>query len=153
MRMGVGEICSREVVFARRADSVAQAARLMREHHVGSLVVVDERDGQRFPAGMLTDRDVAVGVVALGLDPGRTPVETAMPGEVVCVRDTDGLGRAAALMRAQGVRRLPVVDGKGELVGILSADDMLDVLAEELYCLAGMVTQGQRREREERKAA
>jgi CBS domain-containing protein len=151
--MGVGEICSHEVVFAKRNDSVALAARLMREHHVGTVVVVDERNGRRFPVGILTDRDIAVGVVALGADPGKCDVEGVMPAEVVCVRDTDGLGRAIALMRAQGVRRLPVIDGSGALVGVLSADDVLEVLAEELYCLGGMMARGERYEREHRKAA
>jgi CBS domain-containing protein len=151
--MGVGEICSREVVYAKRNESVAQAARLMREHHVGSIVVADERNGRRFPIGIITDRDIAVGVVALGVDPEKRNVEGVMPAEVVCVRETDGLGRAVALMRAQGVRRLPVIDGSGALVGVLGADDVLEVLSEELYCLAGMVARGERRERGERKAA
>lgn len=151
--MGVGEICSRQVVFARRNESVQQAARLMRQHHVGSVVVVDETNGRRYPVGLVTDRDIAVGVVALGIDPAKASVEAVMPGEVVCVRESDGLGRAVALMRAQGVRRLPVIDGSGALVGILSADDVLDILAEELYCLAGMVAHAERRERDERKAA
>lgn len=151
--MGVGEICSREVVFAKRNESVAQAARLMREHHVGSVVVADERNGRRFPVGIVTDRDIAVGVVALGLDPEKRNVESAMPAELVCVRENDGLGRAVALMRAQGVRRLPVIDAAGGLIGILSADDALEVLSEELYCLAGMVAAGERFERDQRKAA
>lgn len=151
--MGVGEICSREVVFARRNESVAQAARLMREHHVGSIVVADERNGRRYPVGIVTDRDIAVGVVALGLDPEKRNVDGIMPAELVCVRDSDGLGRAVALMRAQGVRRLPVIDAQGHLVGILSADDVLEVLSEELYCLAGMVARGERVESEHRKAA
>jgi len=151
--MSVGEICSREAVFAKRNDSVAQAARLMRIHHVGSVVVADERDGRRFPVGMVTDRDIAVAVVALGVDPARSTVESVMPAEVVAVRETDGLGRALALMRAQGVRRLPVIDGAGALVGVLSAGDALALLAEELYCLAGMVAHGEPRERDARKAA
>ncbi|HEX6265649.1 MAG TPA: CBS domain-containing protein, partial [Burkholderiales bacterium] len=134
-------------------DSVAQAARLMREHHVGSVVVADERDGKRFPVGIVTDRDIAIGVVALGLDPEKRNVEGVMPAELVCVRDTDGLGRAVALMRAQGARRLPVIDGAGALTGILSADDVLEILSQELYCLAGMVARGERFEREQRKAA
>jgi CBS domain-containing protein len=151
--MGVGEICSREVVFARRSESVAQAARLMRQHHVGSVVVADERNGRFYPAGIITDRDIALGVVALGQDPEKRSIEAAMPAELVCVRETDGLGRAVALMRAQGVRRLPVIDAAGALVGILSADDALEILSEELYCLAGMVARGERLERDQRKAA
>jgi CBS domain-containing protein len=115
--------------------------------------VADERNGRRYPVGIVTGRDIAVGVVALGLDPEKRNVESAMPAELVCVRETDGLGRAVALMRAQGVRRLPVIDAAGGLIGILSADDALEVLSEELYCLAGMVAAGERFEREQRKAA
>jgi CBS domain-containing protein len=151
--MGVGELCSREVVFAKRNESVALAARLMRERHVGTVVVVDERGGRRVPAGIVTDRDIAVGVVAVGLDPQKSTLGSVMPAEVVCARETDGLGRALALMRAQGVRRLPVVDGGGGLIGVLSADDVLDTLAGELHCLAGLVAAGEHSEREQRKAA
>jgi CBS domain-containing protein len=151
--MGVGDLCSREVVFAKRTESVALAARLMRERHVGTVVVVEERGGRRIPAGIVTDRDIAVGVVAVGLDPQKSTLDSVMPAEVVCARETDGLGRALALMRAQGVRRLPVVDGGGGLVGVLSADDVLETLAGELHCLAGLVAAGEHSEREQRKAA
>ena len=151
--MGVGELCSREVVFARRTESVARAARLMRERHVGAVVVVDERSGRRFPAGMVSERDIAVGVVALGLDPQKSTVEGVMPADVVCARENDGVGRALALMRAQGLQRLPVVDAGGALVGMLCADDLLEALAGEVYALAGMLAAGETRGGEERKAA
>ena len=151
--MTIGEICSREVVFVRRNESVAEAAKLMREHHIGSLVVVDESAGRRVPVGMITDRDIAVGVVALGLDPARAAVESSMRAQVVSVAETEGIGRAVALMRAQGVRRLPVVDASGALVGLLAADDLLDLFAEEISGLAAMVSRGEGRERAERRTA
>jgi len=151
--MAIGELCSREVVFVTRSESVVDAARLMREHHVGSLVVVDTAQGRRVPVGMITDRDVAVGVVALGLDPEKTLVEAAMRAEVVAIKESEGLGRAAQLMRAKGVRRLPVVDASGALVGLLAADDLLELLAEEMSGLAGMLGRGALRERTERRAA
>ena len=151
--MAIGELCSREVVFVTRSESVLDAARLMREHHVGSLVVVDTAQGRRVPVGMITDRDVAVGVVALGLDPEKTLVEAAMRAEVVAIKESDGIGRAAQLMRAKGVRRLPVVDASGALVGLLAADDLLELLAEEMSGLAGMLGRGALRERTERRAA
>jgi CBS domain-containing protein len=150
--MAIGEICSREVVFIARAESCAQAARLMREHHVGSLVVVEEAAAPGVPIGMLTDRDLAVGVMALGLDPAKTLVEAVMRPRIALVRESDGLGRAIALMRSEGVRRLPVVDADGELVGILAADDLLELFAEELSGLAAMLAKGQRLERAERRA-
>lgn len=151
--MSVGELCSREVVFAKRGESVARAARLMRERHAGAVVVVDERGGRCFPAGMVTDHDIAVSVVALGLDPQKSTVEGVMPADVVCARESDGVGRALALMRAQGVRRLPVVDAAGSLVGILCADDLLEALSCEVYALAGMLSAGEAREGEQRMAA
>ncbi len=151
--MAIGELCSRDVVFVQRNESVADAARLMREHHVGSLVVVDTSKGRRAPVGMITDRDVAVGVVALGLDPEKTQVEAAMRAEVVSVKENEGVGRAAQLMRTKGVRRLPVVDGSGALVGVLAADDLIELLAEEMSGLAGMLGRGASRERTERTAA
>jgi CBS domain-containing protein len=116
--MAIGEICSREVVFIARNESVADAARLMRQYHIGSVVVADRTGGRIIPAGMITDRDVTVGVVALGLDAEKTPVEAAMRAELVSVRESEGVGRAVQLMRSQGVRRLPVVDGSGALVGL-----------------------------------
>ena len=151
--MGVAEVCSREVVVAKRNESVTKAARLMRERHVGALVVVDERGGRPFPAGVITDHDIAVRLVALGLDPQKSTVEGLMSAEVVCARERDGLPRALALMRAQGMPRLPVVDEAGALVGMLCADEVLEALAAELYGLAGMLAAGEARAGEERKAA
>lgn len=150
--MGIGVICSREVVFIAPGESVARAARLMREHHIGSLVVVEGGPNGRRPIGMITDRDVAVGVVALGLDPEATPVEVAMRGSVAAVREDEGVSRAVALMRSEGVRRLPVVNASGVLVGLIAADDVIDLLAEEMSGLAAMLDRGIRRERKERLA-
>lgn len=151
--MAIGDICNREVVFARRHESVLSAAVLMREHHVGSLVVVDESGGKRIPAGIITDRDIAVGVVALGLDAGRTPVGDVMGPEIVCAREDMGVAECVALMRQKGLRRLPVVDASGALLGLVAADDMLELLAEEMSGLAAIVGREQRREQAQRRAA
>lgn len=151
--MAIGEICSREVVFVAMNESVADAARLMREHHVGSLVVASGDAKRRVPVGIVTDRDVAVGVVALGLDPEATTVEAAMQPGLLSVREDEGVGRAVALMKQDGVRRLPVVDASGALVGIVTADDLLDLFAGEISGLAALAPRGERRERERRRAS
>ena len=150
--MAIGEICSREVVYIARSESCAQAARLMRENHVGSLVVVAAAGKPVMPLGMITDRDLAVGVMALGLDPAKTLVEAVMRPRIALARESDGLGRAIALMRSEGVRRLPVVDADGNLVGILAADDLIELFADELSGLAAVLAKGQRLERAERRA-
>ena len=149
--MPIGEICNREVVFVRRDETVREAARLMREYHVGDLVVVDERDGRRVPTGILTDRDIAVGIVAKHLDPDALAIGDVMGPELVIVRESDGVAETIELMRTKGVRRIPVVDAGGALVGIVTADDMLDLLAEELSAIVRIVSREQRREAEYRK--
>lgn len=150
--MAIGEICNREVVFAKPNESVLSAALLMREHHVGSLVVVDEADGKRVPTGIITDRDIAVGVVALGLDPDATLVGAVMSPELIRAREDAGVAETVALMRQKGLRRLPVVDAAGSLVGLVAADDLLELLAEEMSGLASIVAREQRRETEQRRA-
>ena len=150
--MAIGEICNREVVFARPNESVLSAAILMREHHVGTLVVVEESAGKRVPTGIITDRDIAVGVVALGLDPDATLVGAVMSPELIRARDDAGVAETVALMRQKGLRRLPVVDAAGSLVGLVAADDLLELLAEEISGLASIVAREQRRETEQRRA-
>jgi CBS domain-containing protein len=138
--MAVGEICNREVVIAERSLSVVHAAQLMRTHHVGDLVVVEARDGRKYPVGILTDRDIVVGVVAAGVNPESLKVGDIMGPEVATVRESEGLFEALRYMRDKGVRRMPVVDSLGGLVGILTMDDMLSLLAEEMTELAKLVS-------------
>jgi CBS domain-containing protein len=144
--MAIGEICSREVVCAKRDATVKTAARLMREYHIGSVVVVDEPDGARIPAGVVTDRDIAVAVVALGLDPEVIQIGDIMGTDVIAVPEDTGIAEAVELMRLKGIRRVVVTDAGGYLVGIVAADDVLSLLAEEMSALASMVGREQKRE-------
>jgi len=130
--MNAGEICNRETVVARKAMSLGEAARLMREHHVGSLVVVVGRASERVPVGILTDRDIAVAVVAKELDPRALSVGDVMSAELVSVREQDSIFDALRLMRERGVRRLPVLTHSGALAGILTLDDLIELVAEQL---------------------
>jgi len=130
---------------------VTAAAQLMREYHVGSIVVVDEPNGKRMPAGIVTDRDIAVAVVALGLKPDAIQVGDVMNQELVAVREDAGVAETVELMRMKGLRRLPVTDSAGALVGIVAADDVLSLLAEEMAALASMVTREHKREVKTRK--
>lgn len=149
--MALGEICNRVAVFGRRHETVTAAAQLMREHHVGDLVVVDERDAGRVPCGILTDRDIVVGIVAKRLDPDALSIGDVMGSELVIAKESDGVSETIELMRAKGVRRIPVVDAAGHLVGIVTADDLLDLLAEELGGLARIVARERQREVAHRK--
>jgi CBS domain-containing protein len=130
--MNAGEICNREVVVAYRDTSLSAAARLMREHHVGSLIVVVERAKERVPVGILTDRDIVVAVVAKELDARTLKVGEVMSSGVFAVREQDGLAEVLRAMREHGVRRVPVVTHSGALAGLLTIDDLLELVADEL---------------------
>lgn len=148
--MAIGEICSRDVVIARREDSVREAAELMRQHHVGDIVVVEEHGGTRLPIGIVTDRDIVVAIVAKGLDPEKLTPGDIVARELTVAQETLGVAQAVELMRSRGIRRVPIVDAAGTLVGIVSADDILDLMAEELMALARMVSRQQTREAQSR---
>jgi len=151
--MPIGEICSREVVCAKRDATVKTAARLMREQHVGSIVVVEEPEDKRIPTGIVTDRDIVVAVVALGLDPEVIEIGDIMGANLVSVKEDWGIAEVVELFQLKGVRRLVVTDSDGYLVGIVAADDVLSLLAEEMSALASMVGGERKREAAMRKAA
>lgn len=130
--MNIGEICNRDVVFAYRGTPLSEAARLMREHHVGSLVIVVDRLSERVPVGIVTDRDLTVAVLAKGLDPKALTVGEVISEELATVREQDSLADALRVMRTRGVRRLPVLTHSGALAGIVTIDDILELVAEEL---------------------
>ncbi|MNC85135.1 Hypoxic response protein 1 [compost metagenome] len=148
----IASVCNRAVAFTTRETTVAAAARLMRHGHVGSLVVVERMNGgKRFPAGIVTDRDIVVEVVATGLDPAAITVGDIMAQELVVGRESDSVLETLEIMRFKGVRRLPTVDADGQLIGIVTVDDLLEVLAEELNELARIVAREQAHEATARK--
>ncbi len=144
--MPISEICNREVIIVQRNDAGLEAAKLMRQHHVGDVLVVEDRGGVRVPVGIVTDRDLVVEIMAPELDPMAITVGDIMAPDLVTVKEDTGLFEAIQFMRAKGVRRLPVVNDSGGLVGILTLDDLLELLAEELLALAKLVTQEQKKE-------
>jgi len=135
--MRIKEICSRVVVVAEPGTDLREAARLMRDHHVGALVVVEGSDGARRPIGIVTDRDIVVEVVATsGVRPENLRVGDVMSSDLVVAGEDVGVFEAVDLMQDRGTRRLPVVDGEGRLVGIITLDDVLRMIAGELTALA-----------------
>lgn len=144
--MPIGEICNREVVIVQPNSTILEAARLMRQHHVGDVLVVEDRGGLRVPVGIVTDRDLVVEIMAPELDQTAITVGDIMVPELATVKENTGVFEAIQYMRAKGVRRLPVVDDNGGLLGILTLDDLLELLAEELLALAKLVTHEQKKE-------
>jgi CBS domain-containing protein len=150
--MTIGKICNRETIIITADRTIVDAARLMRDQHVGDLVVVEELSGRRIPVGILTDRDLVVEILAKEISLGAVTVGDVMTREPLTARETDSIYDTMQRMRAKGVRRIPVVDAGGSLVGIVAVDDFLDLLSDELTALARVVTRQQARERQNRPA-
>lgn len=146
--MRVAEFCSREVIIIGKEETILDAARLMRKYHVGDVVVVEERMGKRFPVGILTDRDIVVDLIAHEIPFDAVSIEDVMSFELLTVREEDSLLDTINLMRDKGVRRLPVVDERGALTGIVTMDDMLELVTEQLAGLVKSVTREQQKERD-----
>lgn len=143
----IGGLCERDVVVAGPETTVAEAAKLMRSQHVGSVVVVDRKaGGLGVPLGVVTDRDIVVEVVATGLDANVITVSDIMAQEIVSLRADADPHYAMRLMRARGLRRLPVVTPAGHLVGLVAFDDLLEFVTEELSDLTRAVGREQARE-------
>jgi len=128
--------------------SIPDAARLMRDQHVGSLVVTDMNDGKAMPVGILTDRDIVIEIVSKDISLEQVTVGDIMTYALLKVTEDENIFDVAQRMRARGVRRVPVVSRLGELVGIIAADDILELLSEELSLLSRITT----REAEQEKA-
>lgn len=149
-RLTVGEICTREVTFSDKDTSLVTAAQLMRRDHVGALVVVDHLNGERKVSGLLTDRDIVTSVIAQGIDPAPLYVEDIMSTPVVTVQEDDSLIDLIRTMRSNGIRRVPVVNEKQSLVGLVTLDDVLRILAQELGLLVAAIDKETQREIKQR---
>jgi CBS domain-containing protein len=126
--MSLERFCRKHMVTASPDDSALHIARLMRDEHVGAVVIVDEGE---VPVGIVTDRDMTLRVIA-GVRDVTAPGRAVMTADPVTIRQDAGIDEVVTLMRRAHVRRLPVVDGSGALVGIVTLDDVNVLLAGEL---------------------
>ncbi len=144
--MSVGEICNREVIIVHRDETTHAAAKLMRQHHVGDVIVVEDRAGVRVPVGIVTDRDLVVEIMATELDQATITVGDIMMQDLFTIKESAGVFESIQYMRRKTVRRLPIVNDDGGLVGILSLDDVLELLSEVLVDLSKLVRYEQKKE-------
>ncbi len=140
--MPIADICHREAVVMGPELPVSEAAKLMAHHHIEAVVVVEERGGKRFPLGMLSDREIVTQVIAREMDVHAVPVREVMATDMLKAQSHDGIWDTLQRMRSQRARHVLVVDDEGALVGILSLEDLLDLLSEELMILARLVSRG-----------
>jgi CBS domain-containing protein len=147
--MKAAKLCKHPVITGRRDMTIKEAAALMRAEHVGALVIVDDLDDTK-PVGMLTDRDIVVGGVALGLDLDVITAEMLMTDNLVMVKASDTSDQVFTKMRTYGARRMPVVGNDGALVGILTMDDLIEEIGKELATLGKSATSAGARESKRR---
>lgn len=144
--MSAGEYCNRNVVVVSKSEPVNEAIKLMRSHHVGDVVVVESIEESTIPVGILTDRDIVLEILAEGVDLEAVNIGDVMSYDLVTVTENTKLIDTIKLMREKGVRRIPVVNEKGGLEGLLSVDDLLELVAEQLMDIVGLISKEQARE-------
>ena len=148
--MTIREFCTKEVVTTGKGSSITEVAQQMRKCHVGDVVAVERRGEQNIPVGIITDRDIVVQLIAPGMDPDAVTAGEIMSSELIIARGDDSIWDTLQRMRGKGVRRIPVVNEEGGLEGILTVDDLIELLAGELTLLAKIAAQGQALERKQR---
>lgn len=144
--MDVSGFCNSEVVMAGIEISIIEAAAIMRENHVGDIVIARHENGKYFPSGILTDRDIALSIVVKGVDPETTTVGNVMSFDLTTVKQHDDLMHVIELMHDKGIRRMPIVDADGAVSGIITVDDILSLMSDMLISMARLVDGQQRRE-------
>lgn len=149
--MSAGEYCNREVIVVSKSEPLSEAISLMRSHHVGDVIVVETTAAGAIPVGILTDRDIVLEILAEDVDPNAVSISDVMSYELVTVSADTKLIDTIKLMRDKGVRRIPVVNQQGVLEGLLSVDDLLELLAEQLTDIVSLIRKEQVREGKVRK--
>lgn len=138
--MEVGELCTRDVITMTKDGGVYEAAQLMREHHTGSVIVVQPAGDGNVPVGIVTDRDLVIEIIAQQVDVESVTVADVMSADLLLASESDGLWETLQRMRSRGVRRVPVVNDKQYLVGVISVDDAIELLADELGAVSGLAS-------------
>ena len=149
--MSAGEYCNRDVVVVSQTDPVQEAVTLMRKHHVGDVIVVEHSEQGAVPLGILTDRDIVLEIMAEDVDLKMVSIGDVMSYELITVTESTTLIDTIKLMRQKGIRRIPVVNDKGTLQGLLSVDDLLELLAEQLNDIVALISKEQSSESRRRK--
>ena len=146
--MFIGEICNRDVVIASKATSITELAQLMREHHVGSIVITEVQNECNIPIGIVTDRDLVIELLSKEIDTSSVAAGDVMSADLITVRESNHVYDVLKLMRGKGIRRVPVVNDENVLIGIVTVDDLLDVVISELDDIVNIVAIEQKREKQ-----
>ena len=139
--MNVGALCKRGPVTALASAPLSEVARLMRDEHVGAVIVVRGERSRPQVCGIITDRDIVHAQLRRTADLSSLSAEEAMTRNPLVLGEDESIDGAIAHLRARAVRRAPVVSMDGTLTGLISTDDLLVHLASKLIGTAGIVAQ------------
>lgn len=137
--MPINECCNLDIVCCEADTPIPQVAALMRTNHVGAVIVIEEQDGKRVPVGIVTDRDIVIQTIAQDVDANTFTAGDLMSAPLALVREDEGVVEALRMMRVHRVRRLPVITELGSLFGVVTADDLINLLATELTMLTDTI--------------
>jgi len=144
--MRIADICTRDVVQIGPDAPLQEAAETMRKRHVGALVVTEQPNGEQVPVGIITDRDIVLAVVAPAVTPEALTTADVMTRDLATCSEDEELFDAIQTMRKRGVRRLPVLNARGGLAGIVAADDIFTALGTHMRDLSQVLGHEQARE-------
>ncbi len=146
--MSVREFCNRQVVITSPDSDIVSVAKLMRQYHVGDVVIVEDKaEEAKKPLGIITDRDLVIELMAKEVALDSVTIGDVMSYELITCRESDGIWETLQRMNSKGIRRMVVVNDEGNLVGILTVDDLLELFAEEMTTLAKVTLGQQAKER------
>lgn len=137
------DVCTTDVVCCGRETTLQEVARMLRSKHTGDVIVLDDPEGTRVPAGLITDRDIVVKVLGADLDHRKVTAGQIMRTPLITASETEDSTLAIARMRTHGVRRLPVTGAGDRLVGIVTLDDLLRLIIEDASALLRIIAKEQ----------
>ena len=130
--MSVGQYCDRKVGLVSQSFSILEVAQIMRNCHVGEVVVVEQLNGKNIPVGIITDRDLVIEIIAMEVNVDQLSVGSIMSMEMITINEDKSLRDALEIMQLHGIRRSPVVDSNGTLLGLIKIESILEVLSHDM---------------------
>jgi len=131
--MNVGDLCDRDVTTIAPDETVVEAAKRMRDANVTELIVVQGVDSRTRPIGILTEHDLVTSVIARGLEPSKLQVSEVLTDGFLAVTTDEGVDETLHRMRCFSLRRLPVIDRSGVLYGVITLEDLLASIRDDIY--------------------
>lgn len=141
--MKITNICNRNAVVADENSDVLMAAQLMRQHHVSTIIIVSNKVSGKKPIGIISDQDLVFKVLAENRSVNDITLHDVMTMDMVCIRDDYEIIDTIHLMCLEGIRSAPVIDENGNLVGVLTMDNLFEILADEISNYVKIIGMGQ----------